>query len=275
MAGPRFASALVAVSIGWTTHPASEAVAESQATPVVRAFLDQRDEALASYRGRRYLEARNGRFEKDAWLQVATELGDRGFTYRVIAQGGDDIVRRRVLYPALDAERRLPRDDSRRALTEANYRFREDGSDGDLTRVRITPRRKDQMLVDGWILLSPHDGDLVAVKGTLAKSPSFWTTKVDVVRRYARVAGVRVPVGVESTASVRLAGRSTFSMRYEYDEINGLPVVNGQIARSRSSPTPPRAAPPAPRHPAPPTGNGRASSRARGAPSGSAPSGRR
>jgi hypothetical protein len=233
MAVLRYASAYIAVSLGLAAPSAPQAGSEPQASPVLRAFLDQREEPLTSYRGRRYLEAENGRFEKEAWLEVAAEFGERGLTYRTIAQGGADLVRRKVLYPALDAERKLPRDDRHRAFTDANYQFCEDGLEGELARVRVIPRRKDQMLVDGWILLSPRDGDLVAVRGTLAKSPSFWTTKVEVVRRYARVAGVRVPVSVESTASVRLAGRSTFTMRYEYDEINGRPVVNGPIARLR------------------------------------------
>ena len=35
---------------------------------------------------------------------------------------------------------------------------------------------------------------------------------------------VRVPVGVESIARVKFAGRSRLNIRYEYDTINGQPV---------------------------------------------------
>jgi hypothetical protein len=48
---------------------------------------------------------------------------------------------------------------------------------------------------------------------------------VDVLRRYARIAGVRVPVVVESTASVKLAGQSTFRMNYTYETINGVKIA--------------------------------------------------
>ena len=35
------------------------------------------------------------------------------------------------------------------------------------------------------------------VEGELAKSPSFWTRRIEVVKQYARVAGLRVPVRVD------------------------------------------------------------------------------
>jgi hypothetical protein len=64
---------------------------------------------------------------------------------------------------------------------------------------------------------------LEAIEGRLVKRPSFWTRRVHVVRQYARMAGVRVPVSMESTADVLIVGRSTFSMRYEYQTINAVP----------------------------------------------------
>jgi hypothetical protein len=91
-----------------------------------------------------------------------------------------------------------------------------------LVRVEIQPRRDDTLLIDGSILLTEEQADLVRIEGRLVKRPSFWTRRVDVVRRYARVHGVRVPVSMESTADVLLVGRSTFSMRYDYESINKI-----------------------------------------------------
>jgi hypothetical protein len=142
-----------------------------------------------------------------------------------VAEGGSDAVRRRVLKAALDAEREMVASSAASAFTPANYRLTADGVEGELARIRVTPVRSDKRLVDGWLLVSPRDLDLVAVKGRLAKSPSFWTSQVDVLRRYARIAGVRVPVVVESTASVKLAGQSTFRMNYTYETINGVRIA--------------------------------------------------
>jgi hypothetical protein len=59
---------------------------------------------------------------------------------------------------------------------------------------------------------------LARVEGKLSKTPSVWTRRVDVVRRYERKAGVRVPIAIESVAHVLIAARSTFKMTYEYQD---------------------------------------------------------
>src|SRR5206468_1473080 len=89
-----------------------------------------------------------------------------------------------------------------------------------LASLTVKPKRKDVLLVEGAIFVLPTDGDLARIEGRLSKSPSFWTRRVDVVRRYERMAGVRVPVSIELVANVLIAGRSTFKMTYEYETIN-------------------------------------------------------
>jgi hypothetical protein len=55
-----------------------------------------------------------------------------------------------------------------------------------------------------------------------------------VVRRYERKAGVRVPVGIESVAHVLVAGRSTFTMTYDYETINGQKVGEPKLKSQNS-----------------------------------------
>ena len=181
-------------------------------------------EMLVSYRARRRLEAHNLRFKKSGWLEAVTTLSAEGFTYEVVGEGGSEYVRRKALYAALDGERDLLRSRSAGSLTPDNYTFVDDGPEGDWARIRLTPRRRDRLLVDGYLLVSPETADLREVRGRLVKSPSFWVSRVDVLRRYERIAGVRVPTLTESTASVRFAGTSTFSMSYTYEMVNGLAV---------------------------------------------------
>jgi hypothetical protein len=68
----------------------------------------------------------------------------------------------------------------------------------------------------------------VRVEGRLSKTPSFWTRRVEVVRHYRRIQGVRVAVAIESVESVLIAGRSTFKMTYNYETINGQSVGSPQ-----------------------------------------------
>jgi hypothetical protein len=78
------------------------------------------------------------------------------------------------------------------------------------------------VLVRGTIFIHPQTGELERIEGSLAKSPSFWTRSVEIVRRYERIAGARVPVLMQSTANVRFAGRSTLLVTYQYESINGV-----------------------------------------------------
>ena len=116
-------------------------------------------------------------------------------------------------------------DPERASLSHANYAFVDRGLTPDgLSQLDVTSRRKDVLLVDGSIFVNPDDGDLVRIEGRLSKSPSFWTRRVEVVRHYQRINSVRVPVAIETIASVLNAGRSTFKMTYQYETINGSPV---------------------------------------------------
>jgi hypothetical protein len=214
-------------------------LAGSQDTPPDGAALRERflarvDEPLVQYRAVRRLAARNERFHKEASLDVATTLDPSvGFQYEVLAQSGSGYVRTRVLEPILQGEARAVRENApaSAALTIANYEFVAAADGAPLARLLIRPRRKDVLLVDGAILVTPDDADLVRIEGRLARNPSFWTSRVDVSREYVRIAGVRVPVRVESRAWVKIAGVSTFVMTYEYEEINGRALAPSSAVR--------------------------------------------
>lgn len=201
----------------------------TNSSSVIDRFLARADEPLRSYRARRRLEARNERLDLDGWLEARTDLVDpKTLEWSVVAEGGSGSVRDKVLRRALETEAEGLRvgDPARGALTADNYSFTPAGlagADGGY-RVLIDPRRKDKMLLRGSMLLSDPDGDLLQVEGRLSRNPSFWTSAVDVVRRYDRVGGVRVPVEMTSRARVRFAGVSSFRMTWDYEFINGVAV---------------------------------------------------
>src|SRR5438045_67350 len=83
-----------------------------------------------------------------------------------------------------------------------------------LAQVDIKPLRKHAMLINGSVFLEGDTADLVRVEGEPTERPSFWTRHVKIIREYARVAGVRVPVSMRSTADVLVVGASNFAMTY-------------------------------------------------------------
>ena len=230
--------AMVVASLsGAQEHPkpaaAASAVDSAPPSPITR-FLEGPATPLTTYRAFRRLEAvtRGGKMRGslDAW----TWVDDSGvFHFEIVKESGSGTIRNRVLRAALEAEKasRTNGDAAKGALTEANYTFSlaREQADG-LVRVVLQPKRQDKLLIKGSMLLTPDQGDLVRVEGSLVKRPSFWTRQVDVIRRYAQIGGVRVPVAMESTASVLMVGKSTFSMTYEYESINGRPTRDARIA---------------------------------------------
>jgi len=208
---------------------------QNTGTPLQR-FLARGEEPTVEYRALRRLEASNSKFNQRAWMTAWTEF-DRanGFRFSIVAEGGSHYIRTHVLRAALVGEQKLwaGNEPQRATLSNENYMFDNDVPDsGGLAAVGLKPKRKDMLLVEGAIFVQPSDGDLARIEGKLSKAPSFWTRRVDVVRRYERVGGVRVPVSIESVAHVLIAGRSTFKMTYEYETINGQRVGNPQPTSS-------------------------------------------
>ena len=215
----------LALSVEMSGRTATSAAVE----PALGRFLARPDEPIVAYRARRVLEGANDRFDRRATLEAMTELTSGGqFTYTIVSETGSDYIRSKVLRPLLETEAKVlaSGDPSRSALTQENY----DISGGelaepDLVKLFAKPKRKEVSLIDGAVFVTRDDADLVRIEGRMAKNPSFWTTRVDIVRHYDRVAGVRVPVRLDSTAAIRFAGQSSLSMVYEYEMVNGVELT--------------------------------------------------
>lgn len=194
----------------------------------VERFLADIEKPPVPYQARRRLEASSEKLNESAWLEAITQFDPEvGFTYSVVAQGGSDRIRKRVLHAVLEAEQENSTSaEWRKAnLSRANYALDFGGHAGNgMLKMQLTPRRRDSRLVLGSALLTAHSGNLVRIEGRLSKSPSFWVRWVDVSRSYSRVGGAMMPVSVESTADVRIAGTSTFSMTYDYQMVDGQAV---------------------------------------------------
>lgn len=199
-------------------------VVDPSAVAAMRQFLG-RPATAHQYRASRRLEA-SGSGQR-AWLDVQTEFTlASGFVYHVTAEGGSGYIRRRVLRSLLDEEQMLIARGGAAgvALSPGNYQFTPEGfNDEGLAVVRMRPLRKDRSLIAGRMLLTA-DGDLLRIEGRLAKNPSFWVTRVNVVRSYRRINGVLMPVSLDTTAQLRLLGSSALRMTYRYSHIDDRAV---------------------------------------------------
>ena len=199
---------------------------------IIARVVNREDPPPQQYRALRRLEAQSDKLGGSAWLEAWTEADPaQGFRYEIVAEGGSGFVRGRVLRPWLNNEKKMwaNGDPERASFTHDNYTFVDRGLTAErLAQIDVKSKRKDLLLLDGSIFVNPDDGDLIRVQGRLSKTPSFWTRRVEVVRHYRRINGIRVPAAIESIAQVLIAGRSTFKMTYEYETINGEPVGSPQ-----------------------------------------------
>ena len=189
---------------------------------------------LTQYRALRHLEAANPRSGKTAWMDVWTEADSSGFRHKIVDSGGSGYIQSKVFAQVLETERTMWASGApeRAGFNPENYHFEAGSAEDGLARVAVRPRRQDVLLVEGTIFLDPNDGDLVRVQGMLSKAPSIWTRRVQITRRYQRIAGVRLPVSFETVASVLIAGTSNFRMTWQYTSVNDVPVGNPDPAPS-------------------------------------------
>jgi hypothetical protein len=189
-------------------------------------FLDSTTTAR-QYSASRRLEA-SGSGQR-AWLDVQTDFTqESGLVYQVTGEGGSGYIRSRVLRSLLDEEQSLiARGGSPRiAISADNYQLTAEGfNEEGLAVVRMRPLRKDRSLIAGRMFLT-IDGDLVRVEGRLAKNPSLWVTRVNLVRSYRRINGVPMPVSLDTTGQLRFLGSSALRMTYQYAQVDERDVID-------------------------------------------------
>jgi hypothetical protein len=234
-AGRRACRLCLAVVFALTPIPLRLSAApapDERAAAAMQQFLDR---AMArQYTASRRLEASGS--GRRGWLDAQTEFSmASGFTYQVTAEGGSGYIRSRVLRSLLEEEQRLiARGGSAAvAISADNYQLTPEGfNEEGLAVVGLRPLRKERSLIAGRMLLMV-DGSLARVEGRLVKNPSWWVTRVDVVRSYRRINGVLMPVSLDSKARLRLFGSSALRMTYRYAEIDERPVVDGPTSSER------------------------------------------
>ena len=189
------------------------------------------------YRAYRRLEGGlSGDSEKRAWLEAWTEFKPGvGFKYEIVDEGGSEYVRNKILRGMLSGERDLIAAGKRlrASLESKNYEFEDGGAtESGLQRILIKPVKKSDGLVNGSVVLD-KTGFVTRIQGRLVKSPSFWLRDVDVSWKFAHVGGHVVPVEMTSSGRVRMFGRSSFRMVYDYVSVDGRPTGNGLKAALR------------------------------------------
>jgi hypothetical protein len=206
---------------------------------LIQRVVSQTTRSGIAVRGTRHLEAGTVSGKHRGWMDVETSVTPSGvFSWSVVREGGSERTRDRVFKAVLEAEGAAWRAGARdaTALSLDNYEFIPlDSNDGRM-RLQLKPRRADSKLITGTLTVN-DDGHPLLLEGRLAKSPSFWVRSVTIVKRYARVGGVSLPVVIESLADVKMFGKSSFSMHYHYSAVDGRSVGHSASAAPAFGPS--------------------------------------
>ena len=223
------------LAVAFTVGTVALAPAAGRAVTATDQLPALQEAPLKQYRAFRRMHARNEKFNQEAWIDAWTEMDGAAFKYEITGERGSEYIRNRILKAILTREQDLVmRGESARAeISAENYLFAEPESQDTAFRyVLLKARRKDMLLVNGRMVLNPQGTELLRVEGTLAKNPSFWTSTVNIVREFAMLDGVRVPVSTATTAKLKFAGQAQMDVQYEYETVNGRPVDVASIHRA-------------------------------------------
>lgn len=142
-----------------------------------------------------------------------------------------------VVKNVLQHESDAHRNPEEHEISSRNYTFEYAGErplDGRPCYVlKLTPRRKEGGLVNGYAWIDAVGYQLRRVEGEPAKSPSWWVKKVHLTLRYDDIGGVWTNVESQAVADVRFFGRHTFSSREVSASVGSSVAMNRNLRQAR------------------------------------------
>src|SRR5215469_7729950 len=181
----------------------------------------QREAASGGYTGSREYVLENRKLQKRARMLARVSCDPAGTKhFRVTSEDGWTSASKHVLRPMLATESDSSRPDTRprNRITADNYTFRmidTEFLDGRTAYViDAIPKREDKSLFRGRIWVDTEDYALARVEGEPAKTPSFWTRRVQFVQQYQKAGAYWFPAETTSVTEARIFGMTDVSIRY-------------------------------------------------------------
>ncbi len=212
-------------------NPSAPVAAEKVATADVVAKMVEhnrmRDVALHNYACERTYKVENKRVNKSATVDATMVfVAPDEKLFEVRSYSGMGFMRKGVLNRLIETERENSRGTLklRTGISAENYDFEFLGSESRNGRlqylVRAKARRKDKLLFNGTIWVDAQDGAVTRIEGRPAKSPSFWTRRVDFVQEYEKHGPFWFPARNSSVTQVFIFGKTTTDIEYRNYAVN-------------------------------------------------------
>ncbi len=221
--------ALVPGAHSQTTQP-DEATIIRGIDAAVKARLD----AIASYTvTEHYAVYRNSDQDHPVAERTVKTTYQRGVgkNYSILSESGSELIRKLVLDPILDNEKRIntpPATDNSYIISK-NYEMKlqpggpQQVNGRDCYVLSISPREKAPNLIVGTLWVDTKDETIVQLEGTTSKSVSVFTGPTKVMRQYAKVDGFAEATHASGASSSFLFGLTVVTIDYSDYQIQLRP----------------------------------------------------
>jgi hypothetical protein len=155
---------------------------------------------------------------------------ESGKTYTIVSKSGSELIQRFVLNAILDNEKHVNEPGVREGswITSANYQMTvkpgiQQVNGRDCLVVTLTPRRKENYLIQGTMWVDALDYSIVQIQGAGSKSASMFSGSTQMMRQYAPVKGFAEATHARASASSFMFGQTVITIDYSDYSIDLVP----------------------------------------------------
>ena len=200
---------------------------------IVRQLVDHnqdRANRLRYYTSQRHYHVEYHGFphSADAAMDVEAIYNAPSKSFRVLSESGSPKLINHVLKKLLKGEQDAAGEQSRNALTPANYNFAlletvtEDGRN--LFVLQVDPKSPSKFLFRGRVWVDAEDYAVMKVDAEPSESLSFWIRNTEIKHLYTKVGGFWLPKQNTTVTKVRLGGTATLTIDFERYDFESSPT---------------------------------------------------
>lgn len=208
-------NAAAGIQPAFAPHPSANGMTAEELFSKLLEHNRMREARLQGYSVTRTYKVKNDKEKVRAESQVSLQYrAPVTKEFKILSEQGSGMIRRMVFKPLMESELEAASGSNKRdsSLTPANYTFEllgEEDVDGHhCFAVQATPTRNDKYLFRGKVWIHATEFAVVRVEGQPARNPSWWTKRVDFVRRYQKIGEFWLPLRDETVTQVRIFGRN-------------------------------------------------------------------
>jgi hypothetical protein len=222
--------------------PPADNLTSSQIVQRMESRNLERADLLRNYSSKRHYQVEYHGFPASLAASMDVEVtydapASKHFT--IVSQTGSGLLVDRVLKKLLKSEQDAAQDQSRTALTTANYNFVLLGDEVDDGRrlyiFHVEPKVNGKLLYRGRIWVDADDFAVTRIEAEPAQNPSFWIQKTEIHHVYSKIGDFWLPASNRSVTKVRIGGTAVLTIDYGTYQVGTVAAQSSQLSQGSSA----------------------------------------